>query len=157
YCEADPRSHLLYYYARFCQRVDGKPKIVRQVYLGKIEDLIAAAEQSHQSPPLLETEVAAFGDVAALFAIAQKLDLVPLLDSILPPKRHQGLSPGQYLLLAAINRAVCPTSKFQFADWYRQTALTRFLPSDPAWLSSQSFSTHLDRVTTHYILHFDML
>ncbi len=27
-----------YYYARFCQRVDGKPKIVRQVYLGKIED-----------------------------------------------------------------------------------------------------------------------
>src|SRR5881397_915895 len=95
-----------YYYARFCQRVDGKPKIVRQVYLGKIEDLIAAAEQSHQSPPLLETEV------AALFAIAQKLDLVPLLDSILLPKRHQGLSPGQYLLLAAINRAVCPTSKF---------------------------------------------
>jgi len=77
-----------YYYARFCQRVDGKPKIVRQVYLGKIEDLIAAAEQSHQSPPLLETEVAAFGDVAALFAIAQKLDLVPLLDSILLPKRR---------------------------------------------------------------------
>jgi len=25
-----------YYYARYCQRVDGKPKIVRQVYLGKI-------------------------------------------------------------------------------------------------------------------------
>jgi transposase len=144
-----------YYYARFCQRVDGKPKIVRQVYLGKIEDLIAAAEQSHQSPPLLETEVAAFGDVAALFAIAQKLDLVPLLDSILPPKRHQGLSPGQYLLLAAINRAVCPTSKFQFADWYRQTALTRLLPADPAWLSSQSFWNHMDRVTTDQIQQFE--
>src|SRR5229473_349879 len=144
-----------YYYARFCQRVDGKPKIVRQVYLGKIEDLIAAAEQSHQSPPLLETEVAAFGDVAALFAIAQKLDLVPLLDSILLPKRHQGLSPGQYLLLAAINRAVCPTSKFQFADWYRQTALTRLLPADPAWLSSQSFWNHMDRVTTDQIQQFE--
>src|SRR5438132_9528106 len=144
-----------YYYARFCQRVDGKPKIVRQVYLGKIEDLIAAAEQSHQSPPLLETEVAAFGDVAALFAIAQKLDLVPLLDSILLPKRHLGLSPGQYLLLAAINRAVCPTSKFQFADWYRQTALTRLLPADPAWLSSQSFWNHMDRVTTDQIQQFE--
>src|SRR5437870_4124815 len=144
-----------YYYARYCQRVDGKPKIVRQVYLGKIDDLIAAAEQSHQSPPLLETEVAAFGDVAALFAIAQKLDLVPLLDSILPPKRHQGLSPGQYLLLAAINRAVCPTSKFQFADWYRQTALTRLLPADPAWLSSQSFWNHMDRVTTDQIQQFE--
>src|SRR6266568_3224272 len=144
-----------YYYARFCQRVDGKPKIVRQVYLGKIEDLIAAAEQSHQSPPLLETEVAAFGDVAALFAIAQKLDLVPLLDSILPPKRHQGLSPGQYLLLAAINRAVCPTSKFQFADWYRQTALTRLLPADPALLSSQNFWNHMDLITADQILEFE--
>src|SRR5438132_11334990 len=93
-----------YYYARFCQRVEGKPKILRQVYLGKIEDLIAAAEQSHQSPPLLETEVAAFGDVAALFATTQKLHLVPLLDSILPPKRHQGLPPGQSLLLPPTNR-----------------------------------------------------
>ena len=90
-----------------------------------------------------------------MFAIAQKLDLVPLLDSILPPKRHQGLSPGQYLLLAAINRAVCPTSKFQFADWYRQTALTRLLPADPAWLSSQSFWNHMDRVTTDQIQQFE--
>jgi len=31
-----------YYYARYCQRVDGKPKIVRQVYLGKLEDLVAS-------------------------------------------------------------------------------------------------------------------
>ena len=53
-----------YYYARYCQRVDGKPEIVRQVYLGKIDDLVAAA----------------------LFDIAQRLDLVPLLDSIIPAK-----------------------------------------------------------------------
>ena len=33
-----------YYYARYCQRVNGKPRIVRQVYLGKVEDL-AGAEQ----------------------------------------------------------------------------------------------------------------
>src|ERR1700733_4315327 len=112
-----------YYYARYCQRVDGKPKIVRQVYLGKIDDLVAAAERSQRAPQSLETEVAAFADIAALFDIAQGLDLVQLLDSILPAKRHQGLSVGQYLLLAAINRAVSPTSKLQFADWYRQTAL----------------------------------
>ena len=52
-----------YYYARYCQRVDGKPKIVRTVYLGKIEDLVAAAEGARQVPQPLETEVAAFGDV----------------------------------------------------------------------------------------------
>ena len=100
-----------YYYARYCQRVNGKPKIVRQVYLGKVEDLVAAVDQAQRPLAPLETAVAAFADVTALFDIAQRLDLVPLLDSILPGKRRQGLSAGQYLLLAAINRAVAPSSK----------------------------------------------
>ena len=141
-----------YYYARYCQRVDGKPKIVRQVYLGKIEDLVAAAEHSNHPPQPLETDVAAFADAAALFHIAQRLDLVQLLDSILPSKRHQGISVGKYLLLAAINRAVSPTSKLQFADWYRQTILTRLLPADPAALSSQNFWNHMDLVTADHVL-----
>jgi transposase len=141
-----------YYYARYCQRVDGKPKIVRQVYLGRIDDLVAAAEQANQPPQPLETDVAAFGDCAALFDIAQRLDLVQLLDSVLPAKRHQGLSVGQYLLLAAINRAVSPTSKLQFADWYRQTLLTRLLPADPSALSSQNFWNHMDLVSAEHVL-----
>jgi hypothetical protein len=141
-----------YYYARYCQRVDGKPKIVRQVYLGKIDDLLAAAERSQQPPQPLETEIAAFADAAALFDIAQRLDLGQLLDSVLPAKRHQGLSSGQYLLLAAINRAVSPTSKLQFADWYQQTVLTRLLPADPAALSSQNFWNHMDLVTAEHVL-----
>ena len=141
-----------YYYARYCQRVDGKPKIVRQVYLGKIDDLVAAAELARQPLQPLETEVAAFADVAALFDIAQRLELVPLLDSIFPAKRRQGLSTGQYLLLAAINRAVAPTSKLQFADWYRQTALIHLLPADPAALSPQNFWNHMDRVSAEHVL-----
>lgn len=140
-----------YYYARYCQRVGGKPKIVRQVYLGSLENLIAAVEESRQPPQPQETEVAAFADVAALWQIAERLELVPLLDSIIPAKRNQGLSCGQYLLLAAINRALAPTSKLQFADWYRQTALTRLLPADPAWLSSQNFWNHMDLVTADHI------
>ena len=133
----------------------GKPKIVRQVYLGKIENLVAAAESVRQPPQPQETVVAAFGDVAALWHVAQHLEVLPLLDATLPAKRLQGLSCGQYLLLAAINRAVAPTSKLQFADWYRQTALTRLLPADPAWLSSQNFWNHMDRVTADHIAAFE--
>jgi len=144
-----------YYYARYCQRVQGKPKIVRQVYLGKIEDMVAAVQATRQPPQPQETVVAAFGDVAALWDIAEHLEILPLLDSTLPAKRAQGLSCGQYLLLAAINRAVAPTSKLQFAYWYRQTALTRLLPADPAWLSSQNFWNHMDRVTADHIAAFE--
>jgi transposase len=146
-----------YYYARYCQRVGGQPKIVRTVYLGKIEDLVAAATGVRQPPQPQETVVAAFGDVAALWHVAERLELLPLLDSVLPAKRDQGLSCGQYLLLAAINRAVAPTSKLQFADWYRQTALTRLLPADPAWLSSQNFWNHMDRVTAGHIAACEQL
>src|ERR1700683_3349798 len=111
-----------YYYARYTQRVDGKPKVVRTVYLGKLEDLVTAAEQSRQPPHTLPCDIRALGDVAALWDIAQRLDLVPLLDSILPLKRHQGLSCGQYLLLAAINRAVAPASQ--------QTPVRRLVSAD---------------------------
>lgn len=140
-----------YYYARYCQRVDGKPKIVRQVYLGKMEDLVASKNQAHVLPPPLETQVASCGDIAALWDIAQRLDLVPLLDSLFP-KRRQGLSCGRYLLLAALNRAVAPTSKVHLADWYRRTILTRLLPVDPALLSSQNFWNHMDLIAADQIL-----
>ena len=143
-----------YYYARYCQRVDGKPKIVRQVYLGKIEDLVASTEQAHIPSQPLETQVASCGDIAALWDIAQRLDLVPLLDSLFP-KRQQGLSCGQYLLLAALNRAIAPTSKVHLADWYRRTILTRLLPADPALLSSQNFWNHMDLISADQILEFE--
>jgi hypothetical protein len=73
-------------------------------------------------------EVLAFGVIAALHDQASQLDLVDLIDAQLP-KRDQGLSVGQYLLLATLNRAADPTSKAQLARWYRQTILTRLIPA----------------------------
>ena len=141
-----------YYYARECQRINGKPKIVRTVYLGSADDLIAAALQQRQAqaPQPFAVTIAAFGDVVALYDLAQHLGLVELLDRHLP-KRRQGLSIGQYLLLAALNRAVQPTSKLQFADWYRQTTLPRLLPATATQLSSQAFWNHFDAVAEPHI------
>ena len=59
---------------------------------------------------------------------------------------------GQYLFLAAVNRAVHPTSKLRFTDWYRTTALPRFLPATADQLSSQSFWNHLDFVEEQHIV-----
>lgn len=135
-----------YFYARWCQRVDGRPKIVKTLYLGPLDNIIQALQASQAPIPPQKAHIARFGDVAALYDQALQIGLVELIDSQLP-KRQQGLSPGQYLLLAAINRAACPTSKAQLGDWYRQTILPRLLPATPAQLSSQAFWNHMDRIT----------
>ena len=117
-----------YYYARECQRVDGQPKIVKTVYLGSLEHIIQSVTQAQQPLPPQSARLASFGDVAALFDQAAKIGLVELIDAQVP-KRDQGLSVGQYLLLAAINRAAHPCSKAKLAHWYHGTVLPRLLPA----------------------------
>src|SRR6266566_2332055 len=146
---------LPYYYVRHCQRINGKPKIVKTTYLGPLQRILQAVEQSQSLAQTLlppkQAEVLNFGDVAALYDQAAQLRLVELIDLQLP-KRDQGLSTGQYLLLATINRAASPTSKAQLAHWYRQSILPRLLPASSAQLSSQAFWNHMDQVEEKDIL-----
>ncbi len=135
-----------YYYARQCQRVNGKPKIVSTTYLGSLDHILAALTQAKTPLPPTTARLASFGDVAALYDQAQQIGLVDLIDAQVP-KRDQGLSTGQYLLLAALNRAAHPTSKAQLADWYHHTVLPRLLPARTDQLSSQAFWNHMERVT----------
>src|SRR5262249_4363308 len=141
-----------YYYARECQRVNGKPKIVRTIYLGSADDLIAAALKQRQgrAPQPQSVDIAAFGDVVAFSDLAQQIGLVELLDRHLP-KRHQGLSVAEYLLLAAITRAGRRVRTPRLAAWYRTPALPRLIPATARQLSSQSFWNHLDFVEGPHI------
>lgn len=134
-----------YYYVRHCQRVDGRPKIVKTTYLGSVEHIVQTVEAAKEPIPPKTAELASLGDVAALYDQAQKIGLVECIDAQVS-KRHQGLSVGQYLLLAAINRAAHPTSKAQLADWYRKTILTRLIPATAEQLSSQAFWQHMDKI-----------
>jgi len=140
-----------YYYVRHCQRIAGRPTIVKTAYLGSAQRILAAVQGSQTPPAPQSAEVLNFGDVAALYGQAADLGLAELIDAQVP-KRDQGLSVGQYLLLAAINRAASPTSKARLARWYRQTILTRLLPATAPQLSSQAFWNHMDRVTERDIL-----
>jgi transposase len=132
-----------YFYVRHCQRINGQPKIVKTTYLGSLDSILARLSTEPARPEVRAAEIASFGDVAALYDVARQLDLVSLMDARLP-KRQQGLSVGQYLVLAAINRATSPTSKARLAAWYQSTVLTRLLPATAAQLSSQAFWNHLD-------------
>ena len=65
------------YYARECKRVDGKPRIVWQKYLGKAEKILQAVEKQASKASPQEVVISEFGAVAALFDLAERLQLVP--------------------------------------------------------------------------------
>lgn len=160
-----------YYYARECRRVDGKPTIVWQKYLGRADDIIAALAppQPDINPPARPREavITDFGAVVALYDLAQQLQLSDSIDRHVP-KTGSGPSVGTYLLLAAINRCVAPCSKVQMARWFEGTALRRLLKVRPQQLTSQRFWDHMARVspeaiehierdlTDHLVRHFDI-
>lgn len=125
------------------RRVNGKPRPIVLEHLGSAERLLQRLREAPGVPA--KAKVIHFGALAALWEIAQELDVVGIIDTQVP-KRDQGLSCGQYLLLAALNRCVAATSKASLYEWYRNTVLHRLLPTSQRSLSSQRFWDHMDKV-----------
>ena len=143
-----------YYYAVQCQRVNGKPRLVMQKYLGSADDIIDAVGGYRKPSKPKSVRVFSFGGAAAAWAMAKRLRLIEIIDRHVP-KRNQGLSVGQYLTLAAINRCVEPKSKRAFAEWYGDTALARLCPVEPKLLASQRFWDHMRRVDADTIARIE--
>lgn len=132
-----------YYYYSCWERVDGKCRRVWQKYLGKLEDLVRSADGSAWIPQY--AEVFEWGLPTVLLRESQRAEIVRLIDDVLP-KRKQGLSTGEYIAIAAINRAMDPHSKRSMWEWFSQTCLVRvFKKATPQLLTSQRFWDHMDR------------
>src|SRR5207302_5248996 len=109
------RSGKTYYYLATSARVDGKPRIVEQKYLGTAAEIEAAMAGAVSMPS--RTRHLGFGDLAAAWSVIEKLEVVDIIDDVAGGRRvDAGASVGTYLALAAMNRVVKPCSKLAFAD-----------------------------------------
>jgi hypothetical protein len=99
-----------YYYIVDSKRINGKPSHVNQIYLGPVQDVIQQLKENKGAVSPLYSQSLDFGAAVALYDLAERLNLVALINRI-AGKRQQGVSVGHYLLLAALNRALAPTSK----------------------------------------------
>ena len=116
------RGKQTYYYLVTSGRVDGKPRIIDQQYLGTSEEVMARISGAVDGEPE-HTQHKAFGDVAAVWGILGRLKVVEAIDEACGSRRADaGASAGTYLALAALNRVVAPCSKLGFADWWAKTA-----------------------------------
>ena len=143
------RGHA-YYYARESKRIGGKPKIVWQKYLGKLDDIVSAVDDRRRGRPVPQPEdeslVTEFGAAAALYDLSRRLGLLDIIDRHVP-KRGSGPSVGTYLLAATLNRCLAPRSKARLAEWFETTVLRRLLDVEARQLTSQRFWDNMDRVS----------
>lgn len=132
-----------YYYLREMARVDGKPKVVSQKYLGKAEDIAAAIDGAAGAP--VRTKHLAFGDVAGVWSVISRLDVAGIIDDVVGMRRADaGASVGTYLALAALNRVVAPCSKLAFSKWWATTAADRWVKIPAKALDHRRFWEAMD-------------
>jgi transposase len=132
-----------YYLSRWGWR-NGKCRRLSQTYLGKPEDIAQAVQGVGPAPAY--ALVLDWGLPLALWQEAARAQIAEHVDQLCP-KRAQGLSTGDYIRLAAINRACAPVSKQAMWDWVSRTCLPRLWPeASAAQLTSQHFWDHMERL-----------
>jgi transposase len=120
------RGNQTYYYLVESARVNGKPRIVEQQYLGSAQEVMARLSGAPAGSPE-RTQHKKFGDLAAVWGILERLEVAEAIDAVCGSRRSDaGASVGTYLALATLNRVVAPCSKLAFEPWWATTAGPRF-------------------------------
>ncbi len=134
-----------YYYLVESARVDGKPRIVSQQYLGSAAEVMAKLEGTGAGEPV-RTQHKSFGDLAAVWSVLERLDVAGIIDAAVPRYANAAASVGTYIALATANRIVAPCSKLAFADWWEGTAGARWVKLRGAVLDHRRFWDAMDRL-----------
>ena len=142
------RGNQTYYYLVESARVDGKPRIVDQQYLGSAQEVMDRLSGAPAGSPE-RTQHKKFGDLAAVWGILDRLGVVAAIDDVCSTRRSDaGASVGTYLALATLNRVVAPCSKLGFADWWATTAGPRFTKVPVAATDHRRFWDAMDNLDT---------
>ena len=128
-----------YWYLREMARVDGRPKMVSERYLGTAAEIEALLDAREAAVLPERTRHLDFGAVAAVWGLLGDLDVTGLIDQHAPAVPGLPLSPGTYLSLAVLNRVVDPCSKSEFASWWKTTAGDRFTKIPASGLDPRRF------------------
>jgi transposase len=137
-----------YWYLREMARVDGRPKMVSERYVGTAADIEALLDAREAAALPERTRHLAFGDVAAAWGVLDQLGVAAIIDEVTGARpAGQPLSTGTYLALAALNRLVAPCSKAGFADWWKTTAGDRFTKIPASALDHRRFWDAMHAVT----------
>ena len=145
-----------YYYLTESARVNGKPRIVSQQYLGSADEIALRLSQAGPGEPDRSQHLS-FGDVAAVWGMLDRLGVVGIIDDVVGSRRSDaGASVGTYIALAALNRVVAPCSKLAFGDWWAKTTGERLVGHlSPGALDHRRFWEAMDAITAAELIEIE--
>lgn len=142
-----------YLYLMEDARIDGKKTHILQKYLGpeeRLQDLKISSLFSKHSTHM-DIRSVSFGISAALWQIAQKINLIKIIDENVPKSRNQGLSTGELLVIAAINRCVAPCSKSKLEKWFKKDWISSQFEIKPSYIDAQTYWNHFQNISEEII------
>ena len=133
-----------YYYAVKSARVNGKPRIISQVYLGTADNIVKMKKQC-ESIPYIKLKSFEYGKIAALLHVNEELGFIDIVNRHTDKKLIDGLSVGEYLLLDVIGKSHGILSENGIEDWFKKSSLA-FMWNFPHKLSCQNFLNHMSYI-----------
>jgi len=136
-----------YYYLVESARVNGKPRIVSQQYLGSAEEIAQRLAGTGPGEPA-RVQSRSFGALAAVWSVIEAIDIIGIIDDVVGPRRSDAAaSVGTYIALAIANRVVAPCSKLAFADWWETTIGPRLVKLPAGATDHRRFWDAMDTIS----------
>ena len=129
---------------RWNHRVNGKPRVVKEIYLGDMERLARMIEHPLDT---VDAYSLSFGVTAAILSTEKEIRLRDCMNQVLG-HRGTGISPGDYALIFIMNRLSDPRSKSGIQDWMR----TDFASTIYNHVTAQGYWNLMDRISDAHMV-----
>jgi transposase len=144
------RGNLIYLYECTSVRENGKVKSKLIRYLGVESDVpkVPKPKTKRVHPEqIYPTRSFRAGDVSLLWHIAGLSNMVNIIDRIcIGQENVEGPTPGKFLTIWAINRALDPQSATQIESWVPSTILPQLAGIKPEKFTKDAFLSALDAI-----------
>ena len=140
-----------YYYLVESARVNGKPRIVSQQYLGSADEIAERLSGSGPGEPA-RVQSRSFGALAAVWSVIERIDIVGIIDDVVGRRRcDAAASVGTYIAMAIANRVVAPCSKLAFGDWWETTIGPRLVKLPAGATDHRRFWDAMDAISDEHL------
>lgn len=112
------KNKIVYYRLVKTERVNGKPRITWQKYLGRAEKINDVFENKNK----IEIHSKPFGSVAAILSIAEELNIEKIISEIIPDNNLK-LSVYQHIIMQSVCRFNTSLSKSESINWFNNSIL----------------------------------